>query len=405
MSNALAIAAVTSTLVNLLADVDQVAGGAQVTARPPDTARDNVNGHQLNVFLYQTAPDTAWRNQEPPRSRGGESSPTRPPLALQLHYLLTAIASDGDELVAHRILGKAMSILHDNALLDRADIESALADAELHLQVERVRVTPTTLSIEEISKLWAAFQTNYRVTAAYEATVVLIDSTDPATSPLPVLRRGRTDPEGPNAVAAPGPALDAAGPDLGGAERRLGLPVRPGDRVVLTGRALGGPGTTVRFRSPRLATPVDVAALPASTADRLLADLPAGLPAGVATVAVVVERAPGETAVSNQVPVAVAPGITVDPVAATAPAFTLTLTVTPVPLTAQQPLLLFAARQVAPTTAGGGTLTFDLAGVAPGTYTVRLRVDGVDSLPIAATPPGQPPATAAFDPAQQVVVS
>lgn len=405
MSNALAIAAVTSTLVNLLADVDQVAGGAQVTARPPDSARENVTGHQLNVFLYQTAPDAAWRNQEPPRARGGEAAVTRPPLALQLHYLLTAIASDGDEVVAHRILGKAMSILHDNAVLDRADIESALSDAELHLQVERVRVTPTALSIEEISKLWAAFQTHYRVTAAYEASAVLIESTDPASSPLPVLRRGRTEPEGPNAVAAAGPVLDAAAPDLGGAERRLGFPARPGERVVLTGSRLGGPGATVRFRSPRLADPIAVSALPTSAPDRLLVDLPAGLPAGIATVAVVVEPAPGETSASNQVPLAVAPAITVAPNAAAGPAFSVTVQASPAPLPAQQPVLLFGSGQVEPATVAGPTLTFDLTGVAAGTYTVRLRVDGVDSVPVPSSPPGQAPVLAAFDPAQQVVVS
>ena len=68
MSTALAIAAVTNALVNLLGDVDEVAGGTQVTAKPLDKARDNVQGHQLNVFLYQTAPDAAWRNQELPSS-------------------------------------------------------------------------------------------------------------------------------------------------------------------------------------------------------------------------------------------------------------------------------------------------------------------------------------------------
>lgn len=404
MSNALAIAAVTKTLVNVLGDVDQVVGGTIVTARPLDKARDNVPGHQLNVFLYQTTADAAWRNQELP-SAGAGSSPTTPPLALQLHYLLTAIASDNDEIIAQRILGQAMSIVHDAPLLERGDIEAALPDAELHEQVDRVRFTPAILSIEEISKLWTAFQVQYRVTAAYEASVVLIDSTMPAPSPLPVLRRGRTDPEGPTAQAAPGPFLDAARPDLGGAEVRRSLPARPGDRLVGTGARLGGVGATVRIRSPRLADPVEVPAAPGSTADRVVADLPAALPSGFATASVVVETTPGRPLASNEVPLAVAPLLSLGATTATGPAFTVSATIDPAPLADQHPVLLFDDQQVAPLTLNAGAATFALTGVDAGTYTVRIRVDGIDSVPIGAPIPGQAPLMAAFDPAQQVVVS
>jgi hypothetical protein len=404
MSNALAIAAVTKTLVNLLADVDDVAGGTVVTARPLDKARDNVQGHQLNVFLYQSTVDAAWRNQELPQSGAG-SSRTAPPLALQLHYLLTAIASDNEDVTAHRILGKAMSILHDSPLLERNDIEAALAEAELHRQVERVRITPAILTIEEISKLWAAFQIQYRVTAAYEASAVLIDNTSPSPSPLPVLRRGRTDPEGPNAQAAPGPLLRAALADLGGAEQRLALPLRAGDRVLLLGERLGGDGATIRFRSPRVPEPISVVASPESTPARVVVELPAALPAGFATAAVVVEQAAGETLSSNQVPMAVAPLVTLAANDAVGPDFTLTATIDPAPLPSQPATLLFGARQVPATTVNGGDVTFELTGVQAGLYTVRVRIDGVDSVPVPAPVPGQSPIASVFDAAQQVVVT
>jgi hypothetical protein len=47
---------------------------------------------------------------------------------------------------------------------------------------------------------------------------------------------------------------------------------------------------------------------------------------------------------------------------------------------------------------------FGLTGIVPGTYVVRLRVDGVDSLPISMPFPSAP-APLAFDSAQQVVVT
>ena len=327
-----------------------------------------------------------------------------PPLALQLHYLLTAIASDDDDVIAHRILGKAMSILHDHAVLDRAELEAALAEAGVHAQFERVRLTPMPLSVEDISKLWTAFQTQYRVTAAYQASTVLIDGA-PSTSPLPVLRRGRHDPEGPTAVAGGGPIVAAVAPDLGGLEQRFSFPARPGDRLTITGSRLGGAGSIVRFRCQRLAAPVDETVAVESSADRLLVDLPAPLPAGYATLSVLVPSPGGEPVSSNQVPVPIAPVITRTPASAAGPAFTLTITATPPPDPAQQPLLLVGDRQVAPDSIAGSTLTFALTGLEEGTYTLRLRVDGVDSIPLAAPSPGTAPDLSTYDQSQQVVVT
>src|SRR5262245_19539981 len=58
MSTGRAIEAITQTLRSLLTRVT-----AQVTARPPDQARD-AGGEQLNLFLYDVAPNPAWRNLE-----------------------------------------------------------------------------------------------------------------------------------------------------------------------------------------------------------------------------------------------------------------------------------------------------------------------------------------------------
>ena len=43
-----------------------------------------------------------------------------------------------------------------------------LRDSDLQDQVERVRITAQPLSLEEMSKLWMTFQTQYRISAAYE---------------------------------------------------------------------------------------------------------------------------------------------------------------------------------------------------------------------------------------------
>jgi hypothetical protein len=172
MSNALAIAAVTATLRHLL-DRGLNAGlpGTRVTTRPPDKARDAGGGNQVNLFLYQTLPNAAWRNTD--LSAGG------PPLALNLYYLLSAYGQNDDdaEPFSHRLLGEAMRILHDHPVLDPATIQEALPGSDLHEQAERVRITPQPLTLEEMARLWGTFQTQYRISVAYEVSVVLIAGT------------------------------------------------------------------------------------------------------------------------------------------------------------------------------------------------------------------------------------
>ena len=139
MSNSLAVAAVTSTLRNLLLQVitaDPDLADATVTTRPLDDARESNNtANQVNLFLYQTVPNGAWRNMDMPRQvKPGETG--NPPLPLVLYYLITCYGQNGNDVFSHRLLGRAMSTLHDHAVLGAAEIEAALPGNDLHEQVE-----------------------------------------------------------------------------------------------------------------------------------------------------------------------------------------------------------------------------------------------------------------------------
>ncbi|NHB84437.1 DUF4255 domain-containing protein [Tessaracoccus sp. HDW20] len=160
MSNSLSIAAVTLALRRLL-DVavprlDPGLLGIQITTRTPDQARTNVTGESLNLFLYRAAVNAAWANLDPPRVvRPGESG--LPSLALDLNYLLTAYSAEAGDATAasHRALGAAMGALHDHPVLDGDELRAALAGSDVHEQLERIRVTPLPLTVDDISKLWA----------------------------------------------------------------------------------------------------------------------------------------------------------------------------------------------------------------------------------------------------------
>jgi hypothetical protein len=87
----------------------------------------------------------------------------------------------------------------------------------------------------------------------------------------------------------------------------------------------------------------------------------------------------------------------------------LTLTCEPRIADGQRVLLLFGDRQVAPSsistpadTTQPTTLAFAVPDVAAGGYLVRLRVDGVDSIPVIYS---GTPAVPAFDPLQKVNVA
>ena len=78
MSNALAVAAVTTTLRSLLTTA--LGGVVSVTAKPLDEARQAAID-QINLFLYHLAPNAALRNTPMPgQTKPGESG--HPPLAL-----------------------------------------------------------------------------------------------------------------------------------------------------------------------------------------------------------------------------------------------------------------------------------------------------------------------------------
>jgi len=209
VSNALAIASVTAVLKDVLSNGmktmkvgDIVGGDVTVSAVPPD--RIDVTGAedptQLNLFLHQTTFNQGWRNVGlPARNANGDRIDDNP-LALNLHYLLTAYGAK--DFYPEIVLGHAMQLLHETPVLTRDSIRKALNPApappdwptalvtsELADQVEQIKITPEVLNTEEISKLWSAINTHYRPTAAYLVTVVLIESTRPTKNALPVAAR------------------------------------------------------------------------------------------------------------------------------------------------------------------------------------------------------------------------
>jgi hypothetical protein len=200
MSSALAIASVTYILKYLLTEglaihdmTHNLNGDATITALPPDRISTDTERNQLNLFMYQVTENPGWRNQQLPAFNNQGSRINNPPLALDLHYLLSAYGAS--ELSHDKLLGYGMQILHGFPVLtkkiiqkslnippegeDKTDIESTkeqeiLSSSGIDKQIESIKISPENLSMEEVSRLWTAFGAKYRPNATYKATVVLI---------------------------------------------------------------------------------------------------------------------------------------------------------------------------------------------------------------------------------------
>ena len=382
MSGPRAIEAVTETLRSLVdIGIKEVEGSAVAVTRPPDRVGDTAFDKQVNLFLYQAVVDGALRNQPPSDLLAGETGD--PALPLVLHYLLTPHVSDGNDVDAHRMLGGALRILHEHAVLTRAELAEVAPYSDISSQVERVRITWQPQDEKEIYSLWSVFQTPYRLSAAFEVRVVLIDSRTQRRAPLPVLRRGEDD-QGPVAQGSPDspfPSLASAVPPAGRSAAGLG------EQVVLQGTHLLAPVVSVRLTHPLLPEPLDVPALEVA-GERILfrvPDDPAAVPAGMWSVSVVHGGPRPDELPTNGIPLLIAPRITsaMPMTVARNGAGTAVVTLTCEPLVRPQQAyaLLLGGRSTAggPVADATDSLTFRVPSATPGTHVVRLRVAGTDS--------------------------
>lgn len=453
MSSPLAIAAVTAVLKDLLDNalidhsVSNATGPVTVTAQAPDRVRGQQNdAAQLNLFLYRVAPNQGWINSQLPSLDARGERTTNPPLALDLQYLLSAYERNDFE--AEILLGYAMQRLHETPVLTREAIRrtlaapspvgggslppalGALTASDLADQIELIKITLLPLSLDELTKLWSALQSNYRPSAAYHVSVVLIDSHQPARAPLPVLSRGQ-----PNVISgrdqgviaqanllSPVPALSALTPPHRQTAIRLSTNTST-EVLTLQGERLDGVSAAARFTHLRSARTFDLPALSGGTATQFGVQLPVDPPAappppvphpqnpdswlcGFYTVAAVVQKF-GEAAprVTNELPLALAPRL-VPPIvkAVNAGVITFTVTVSPKVLKTQSIKLVIADRELAAEPLAvdqSGTVTFktELAALPVGAQWVRLIVDGVESILVDRSGP-----LPVFDATQQVTI-
>ena len=385
MSNYLAIATVTAALYQvLIGPVQTAVAGAAVRFRRPDRTSGQEGTPHVNVYLYQVTPNAAFRNIDLPTRRADGTLVKMPVAALDLHYLFTFHGSD-DQLEPQLMLGAVAGTLQTQPLLSSQNIQSAvtnfsfLSTSDLGNQVERIRFTPTALSLEEFTKLWSAFfQVEYSLSAAYQASVVLITTEQtPPQEALPVQER--------KLYVAPFTQPTITQVMAKGAAP--GLPILPTSTLVIQGTQLLGDITTVRIGDQTVTPPV-------VTENAIVMPVPADVQAGVLGVQVVQQLLLGDPPEphpgweSNVVALVLQPVLSSPSVTGS----TLSLTVNPQVQPGQRVTLLLNQNPAttppapaaysftfAPFTSPSAALSCDITGVQSGTYFIRANVDGAES--------------------------
>lgn len=293
MSSPLAIAAVTAVLRSFVHDamidhgLSTLLGEVTVSSDPPDSLDLKSTAARINLFLFQATENQGWRNFAlPARSPNGDRT-SNPPLALDLSYLVTAYGV-GDY-YPEVLLGYAMFVLHEMPVFTRDAIRDALGasssdplfkaltTSSLADQIEQIKIVPQTMSVDELSKIWTALQSQYRPTAVYKVSVVLIESEKSVKPTLPVRAR--------NLLVLPfeHPSIDSLQSQASDSDPIVAnQPILAGYNLVIDGQQLRGESTLVVIDDTEVTPNEDKI-----TATRIIVVLPGDLQPGLHSVQVV----------------------------------------------------------------------------------------------------------------------
>ncbi|HBE31705.1 MAG TPA: hypothetical protein DD990_10330, partial [Cyanobacteria bacterium UBA11368] len=153
-----AIATVTATLQRLLqCAIAQDFPNAKITVVRPEASGNNTPKLGINLYLYHVSPNLAWQNSDL-RTRRPKGELTKLAQAgLDLYYLMSFYGKD-EEWEAQRLMGIAVQTIVDHPILNPAIVNdtinrpenSVLANSTLGQQVERVTISPSNMTAEDL---------------------------------------------------------------------------------------------------------------------------------------------------------------------------------------------------------------------------------------------------------------
>ena len=145
----------------------------RIRIAPP--SEDLPNGTLAALFLYHIDIDRHLRNQRHLPDRGDSSLQRKPPLPLQFRFLFTPV-SDYDTL-NHLVLGRVLQHFLDQPFV--TSIAGEPLDDSFGGAAPALRVKPDMLTVEQLSQLWNALSTPFRLSVAFLVDTAAVDSGEP----------------------------------------------------------------------------------------------------------------------------------------------------------------------------------------------------------------------------------
>ncbi len=177
-----AISATAKSILGLLAEKcpkPEFTGAEFKLCQPTDFVASKRPLFGLSLCLCRVSINTTQRNPVPPTTPDGRR--IRPPLPLDLHFVLTAWAKTADR--QHDLLGWAMCVLDENAILPAALLNRfAGGTGAVFGPEESVGVVPASLDFEQMSAIAELAQIRQQPSIVYIARPVSIQL--PGSQPI-----------------------------------------------------------------------------------------------------------------------------------------------------------------------------------------------------------------------------
>jgi hypothetical protein len=139
-----------------------------ISLESPAEHLENNDGTLLSVYLYRIGEDPYMKNRQAVEGTGGQLR--RPPLSLDLYYLITPLLTDAFD--RHVVLGKVMQVLYDHPTLDGPDLVGSLSGSG-----DVLRCTLNPVPLNEVALVWQALEIPYMLCVSYMMRVALLQST------------------------------------------------------------------------------------------------------------------------------------------------------------------------------------------------------------------------------------
>jgi hypothetical protein len=164
----------------LIADMPIQGGEVDIAFdRPTREWASRLSKPTLNLFLFDVRERTEFRDPNPRTvlSREGRITTQRPPLRMDLSYVVTAWTKDAAD--EHRILARALSAMYRSAKMEQETLSGQLVDSEHPLLT---RVMPPD-HIAKPADLWGVLDNDLHASLTWVVTAPL-DVWVPETGPI-----------------------------------------------------------------------------------------------------------------------------------------------------------------------------------------------------------------------------